>query len=276
MAMTRTELVDLAVFYKGRALFFVLLRGLLSQFRIGRREKAADKRLASIQSGRTESKKALALTLQAPSAQEHMEASTSHSLGNISSHSVQHLEPPETRSSTSQSLRSNDNFHVSLDTSISQNPHQSALATSNEHESIYLPSFRPGPGANLEARVRRRKGSSPVAIQDLAIPAPSYGLSPLGRCRMHGIRRGFKQPVGAQSHRTRNKRQRTELLTLGFGYHDFSGDLQERRLTHFLRFPSPFNSNVEVAAWTRYHPDDVTLALGRSPQYPPQLNLDPG
>ncbi|KAH6909665.1 hypothetical protein BKA70DRAFT_1426083 [Coprinopsis sp. MPI-PUGE-AT-0042] len=71
--------------------------------------------LASIQSARTESKKALGSTLQAHSAQEQMEASTSHLFGNTSSHSVQHLEPPETRSSTSQRLRSNGNFHLSLD-----------------------------------------------------------------------------------------------------------------------------------------------------------------
>ncbi|KAH6891952.1 hypothetical protein BKA70DRAFT_1426119 [Coprinopsis sp. MPI-PUGE-AT-0042] len=72
---------------------FVSSHSFLSHFRIEPREKAADKGLASIQSPRAESKKAPALTL---------------------SHSVQHLEPPETRSSTS--LRSNDNFHLSLDT----------------------------------------------------------------------------------------------------------------------------------------------------------------
>ncbi|KAH6900920.1 hypothetical protein BKA70DRAFT_1406240 [Coprinopsis sp. MPI-PUGE-AT-0042] len=114
-----------------------------------------------------------------------------------------------------------------------------------EHESVHTPSFRPGPGANLEAGVCRREGSSPAAIQDPVIPAPSYGLFSLGRCPIHGIRRLCKQPVGAQSHRTRNKRQRTELC------HDFSGDRPERRLTDFLRLPSPFNSNIEVAAWPR-------------------------
>ncbi|KAH6891928.1 hypothetical protein BKA70DRAFT_1325160 [Coprinopsis sp. MPI-PUGE-AT-0042] len=128
-----------------------------------------------------------------------MEASTSHSLGNTSSHSVQHLEPAETRSST------NDNFRLSLDTRFTSSspPFSQHLAKSppvrigdlemNMNPSTRLP-FDPGLEQTwrLESARRRRQVSSP------------------SHC-IHGIRRICKQPAGAQTHRTRNKRQRTEL-----------------------------------------------------------------